>query len=132
MWSASICGRSGGQGLKAELMQFGRSVRKGPAAAVARRLHIALAHPGRPLIWQQGSLTRVEKTLPSSPPADFFGDRFFLPGKQEGRKEVFFLLHCCQVRAMHPGPPVSSSLFPHQKATPSFPHRHFPCCSSSS
>ena len=34
----------------------------------------------RPLIWQQES--RVEKRLPSFPPADFFVDRFFSPGRK--------------------------------------------------
>ena len=29
--------------------------------------------PARPLIWQQGALTREEKMLPFSPPADFLG-----------------------------------------------------------
>ena len=41
----------------------------------------------RPLIWQLGALTRVEKTLPSL--LQTFWGQIFLPRMQEGRKEVF-------------------------------------------
>ena len=61
--------------------------------------HFAKSHGSyRPLIWQH-LLTRVEKTLPSFPPADF-GDRFSPNRQEEGRKEVFFLLPYRQIRAL--------------------------------
>ena len=40
---------------------------------------------GRALIWQQGALTRVEKTLSSFPPAGLLGTGF--PPKEARRKE---------------------------------------------
>ena len=52
---------------------------------------------GRALIWHQQASNRVEKMIPSFPPADPFGDRFSSLGS---KREVFFLLPCCQIRAL--------------------------------
>ena len=51
----------------------------------------------RALIWQQGS----SKTLPSL--LQTFWGQVFLPRRQEGRKEAFLLLPCCQVRVLAMG-----------------------------
>ena len=53
----------------------------------------------RPLIWQQGALTRVEKALPSFPPADFL-ETGFPPQAARGREGGVLLLPCCQIRAL--------------------------------
>ena len=53
----------------------------------------------RPLSWQQGALTRVEKTLPSLPPADFLGTGF-PPQEARGQEGSILLLPCWQIRAL--------------------------------